>query len=241
MVRRRKLGDDWLKAQVVWISAEKPFVQVLCSRGLGKSLTAAVKAYTHCDANKKHTVLILAPSLRQSAELFRYCKIVADMCPLAYPIMRETQTQLELSNGSRIVILSGASPDTVRGFRAHLIIADEATRISDEMFGVALPILLQSGSLHALTTPAGRSGWFYQTWIEGKTRKIIAKSPEIERMAEVVARDKKFLSESQYRTEVELAWAGSGSTLFSYASLQKAFTSDRKAMNFSFLQGRSDA
>ena len=101
------------------------------------------------------------------------------------------------------------------------------------MFVVALPILLQNDQLIALTTPAGRRGWYYESFVKGNTFKLIARSPDIERMQEVVARDKKFLTEAQFNTEVMLQWQGSGEPFFRYSTLQKTFDTGRKALQSS--------
>src|SRR5215475_10287256 len=78
----------------------------------------------------------------------------------------ESVLRAEFKNGSRIVALPG-SEKTVRGYSgANLIILDEASRVEDELLGGITPMLATTnGSLIALTTPAGKVGWFYEQWI----------------------------------------------------------------------------
>ena len=72
----------------------------------------------------------------------------------------------ELANGSRIVALPG-NERTVRGYAAaDLIIIDEANRVEDDLISAVRPMMATSqGRLIALTTPAGKRGWFYESWI----------------------------------------------------------------------------
>jgi hypothetical protein len=74
--------------------------------------------------------------------------------------------QAKRQNESRIVALPG-NEKTIRGYSgANLIILDEASRIEDELVGGITPMLATTnGSLIALTTPAGKRGWFFEQWI----------------------------------------------------------------------------
>src|SRR5215475_7355687 len=78
----------------------------------------------------------------------------------------ESVLRAEFKNGSRIVALPG-SEKTIRGYSgANLIILDEASRIEDELIAGLTPMLATTnGSFWALTTPAGKVGWFYDQWI----------------------------------------------------------------------------
>src|SRR4029077_10593440 len=78
----------------------------------------------------------------------------------------ETLQRLELTNGSRVISLPG-SERTVRGLASvDLIVIDEAARVDDELLAATRPMLaVSNGSLFALTTPAGKRGWFYEQWL----------------------------------------------------------------------------
>ena len=111
-------------------------------------------------------VLLLSPSLRQSQELFK--KILATYAAAGRPVPAESETALTLTlgNGSRILSLPGLEK-TIRGFSGvRLLLVDEASRVEDELIGGITPMLATTnGSLIALTTPAGKIGWFYDMWI----------------------------------------------------------------------------
>src|SRR5258707_359892 len=85
-----------------------------CSRQSGKSTTVAALALHTAVFQAGSLTLLLSPSLRQSAELFR--KVLDSFTALGGPSRaRHSQTRLELANGSRVVSLPGRE-ETVRGF-----------------------------------------------------------------------------------------------------------------------------
>src|SRR5262249_54771839 len=130
-------------------------------------------------------VLLVSPSLRQSVELFR--KLHDYWCRLpGHPDAEfETLSRLELSNGSRILSLPG-SERTVRGIAAaDLIVLDEAARVEDELLAAIRPMLaISDGKLFALTTPAGKRGWFYEQWLRGSGwHRIMVRASECKRIS----------------------------------------------------------
>ena len=95
--------DPW-QAAVLRSPARQTLLN--CSRQSGKSTVTAALA-THCAIYKpKALVLLFAPGLRQSQELFKkvltFARLVGTFDPDA-----ESSQRVELSNGSRIVSLPG--------------------------------------------------------------------------------------------------------------------------------------
>lgn len=223
-------SDPW---QRELLTSTDSLTLVLASRGIGKSTTVAVDAYLFAEKFPKTTTLLIAPVARQALELYRAVKSVRNHLPLAVTQERETQIELELPNQSRIVVLPGDA-DRIRAFRAHRIYLDEAARLPDGGWSAILPMLLESGRLIAITTPAGRQGFFYDAWSEKRGHTIIARSTELQRMEKIVARDKKLMSTSAFRTEHELLFAGSGETFFDWEAIQDAFN-DEKALTLQCL------
>src|SRR5829696_6885412 len=113
-------------------------------------------------------ILCLAPALRQSQELFG--KVLGFYRDLDRPIAAraERRLSLELENESRIVTLPGTEK-TIRGFSgAALLIVDEASRVTDELYFAVRPMLAVSGgSFMMLSTPYGKRGIFYEEWTGG--------------------------------------------------------------------------
>ncbi len=67
-----------------------------------------------------------------------------------------------LPNGSLILPLP-AHPGHARGFSANLLIIDEATRVSDEVYSAITPLIAATrGHLWLLSTPRGKRGFFYR-------------------------------------------------------------------------------
>jgi hypothetical protein len=139
---------------------------LLCSRQSGKTTTAGLMGLHRALYNSGSLVLIVSPSQRQSAEIFRSVMNFYRKLAGATELAAESVLRAEFKNGSRIVALPGTEK-TIRGYSgANLIILDEASRIDDDLVGGITPMLATTnGSLIALTTPAGKIGWFYDMWI----------------------------------------------------------------------------
>lgn len=139
-----------------------------CSRQSGKSSTVAAVALHRAVFRPGSLVLMLSPSLRQSAELFRKTAGLYGRTGGTVPSTSETKLTLELANGSRIVSLPGKE-ETIRGYSAvDLLLVDEAARVEDGLIAACRPMLAVSqGRLVALSTPWGRRGWFAHAWHDG--------------------------------------------------------------------------
>src|SRR5262249_18443916 len=108
-----------------------------CSRQSGKSLLASALALREALLRPSSLVLLIAPTLRQSSELFkdkllRLYEALGRPVPRANP--RDNCLRLELANGSRVLSLPG-SEATVRGFsNVRMIVVDEASRVDDGLY-----------------------------------------------------------------------------------------------------------
>jgi hypothetical protein len=154
--------DAWQKD---FLRSSSDRVLLNCSRQSGKSTMSAVFALHRALYYPGSLVLCLAPTLRQSQELF--AKVAGFYRDLGRPVpaQGERKLSLELENDSRIVTLPG-SEKTIRGFSdAALLLLDEASRIEDELYYAVRPMLAVSGgSLMMLTTPYGKRGIFFEEW-----------------------------------------------------------------------------
>ena len=96
----------------------------LCARQSGKSTVAALLSVHEASFAAGALVLMLAPSLRQSGELFRTCLRTMKQLDVPVPtIVMESALRLELENGSRIIALPG-SEATTRGYAAATAIQE---------------------------------------------------------------------------------------------------------------------
>lgn len=158
--------DPWQKEL---LQSKDPYLLLNCSRQAGKSTTVAALALYQLVTVPGSLVLLVAPSERQSHELFR--KVLAAYHALGQPVpaVQHNQTTLELAHGSRLVALPGKE-ETIRSFSAvRLLILDEAARIPDDLYRSVRPMLAVSrsrggGRLVALSTPFGQRGWFHEEW-----------------------------------------------------------------------------
>ena len=92
---------------------------------------------------------------------------------------------MELANGPRIISLPG-SEKTTRGYSAAtLVVMDEASRVPDELLAAVRPMLATTaGRFIALSTPAGKRGWFYEAWSQGEGwEKIQVKAEDCPRIS----------------------------------------------------------
>jgi hypothetical protein len=146
--------------------------ELVCScRQWGKSTACAAKAVAELLLTPGALVLLLAPSLRQSGELFLKALAVYDALGRPVPQTRRTATALEVLGGGRLVSLPG-KPANVRGFsRPRLVVVDEAAFADDGLFVAARPMLARSrGRLVLASTPYGRRGEFWRAWEQGGDR-----------------------------------------------------------------------
>lgn len=232
---KRALGidgelDDW---QVRFLRSTDP--RILCNvhRQGGKSSMTAVLALRQALYRPNSLVLILAPSLRQGLEFFGkvsacYKRLHGE--GLSVPAESDRKLGLALENGSRIEVLPGGSESTVRGFSApDLVIVDEASRISDDLFVAVLPMLTASkggGRMMLLSTPAGKRGIFYRLWSnqdgsgDGWTRiEVPATSvPRVSR--EAILEAERTLLDWEFKQEMLCSFEANSTSVFDPVALQ---------------------
>ena len=155
--------DAW---QADLLRSTAPRVLELCARQTGKStVTALIVLNTALYERPGGLVVVVSPSQRQSAEMLRTIVQMHAKLKGVPDLDAESILKAEMANGSRIVALPG-NERTVRGpSAASLIVIDEASRVPDELIAAVRPMMATSeGRLIALTTPAGKRGWFYEAW-----------------------------------------------------------------------------
>jgi hypothetical protein len=201
---------------------------MLCCRQSGKSTIAAVLAVTTA-LYDPGLVLILSPSLRQSAEMFRKVLSFWHLLKGVPEATAESALRLELANGSRIVSLPG-SGETVRGYSApRLVIIDEASRVPDELMGAIRPTLATSnGRFVALTTPWGQRGWFHDAWQHGTGyERVSITADECPRIStEFLEQERRELGEFLYQQEYECLFLAPENALFDIEIIQAALTTE---------------
>jgi hypothetical protein len=220
--------DPWQSA----LLRERPRRSLLlCARQTGKSTATALVALWTALYEAPALILLVSPSQRQSAELFRSLMTLYGKLKDAPALNNETVLRAEFANGSRILALPGTER-TLRGYAgASLVVIDEACRVEDELLAAVRPMLATSeggGRLVALSTPAGKRGWMYESWISGDStwNRISVKASDCPRItAEFLAEELKELGAQRYSEEYDLAWIDPDESVFSTEIIDRAFDS----------------
>jgi len=195
--------DTW--AQTVMKSPARYVIENV-SRQAGKSTCSAAMAIHRAVFFPGSLVLVVSPTLRQSGELQRKAmKFYELVDPHHKGLAEDTKLSIQLTNGSRIIALPGQE-DNLRGYSAPaLIIEDEASRVSDDLYTAIRPMLAtNSGRLILLSTPNGKLGHFYKIWTYGGAEwlKIKVTANEIPRISkEFLENERLNMTESQYLQE----------------------------------------
>lgn len=217
--------DPW---QAEFLNADDEFILALCSRQVGKSTTVGGLAWH--ELTQGRFVLIVAPSERQARELFRKVLDFQRADPFAPKIIRSTMTELELINGGRLVSAPSTS-DTIRGYAAvNLLILEEMAFQADETITAVLPMRADNGRILGISTPAGRSGLFYELWTGGTVRRINALSINLTRLASKVEFDRRHMPAIKFRQEHLCEFLGSGTPFFDPQSIADAIDSNSNAL-----------
>ncbi len=219
--------DDW-QQDVLRSSASRILLNV--TRQGGKSTISAVLAVHDALYTPDALVLLLAPSSRQSSELFKKVMYVYGAVGRPVPATMESALQLTLANGSRIVALPGKE-ETIRGFSGVTrLIVDEAARVPDDLYYAVRPMLAVSGgSLIALSTPHGKRGWWHKEWTEGGAgwKRVQVPATACPRISPAfLAEERAAIGDWWYRQEYGNEFVETTDQVFSFDDVQRAVTGD---------------
>lgn len=206
-----------------------------CSRQSGKSTISAILALHKALYFPGSLVLVLAPALRQSQELFS--KLSEFYSALGEPMRKfgERRLSLELTNDSRVVTLPGTER-TIRGYSgASLLLVDEAARVDDALYYSIRPMLAVSGGAMIMaSTPYGKRGVFFEEWTSEAGRewdRYEVPAEECPRItAEFLEEEREALPSYIYRQEYECSFEDTEDQIFTHEMVQAAVTSDVKPL-----------
>jgi len=208
---------------------------LLCSRQSGKSTVTALMALWTAIFEAPALVVLFSPSQRQSAELFRTVMQFHARLEGAPRLNAESVLKAEMENGSRILALPGTEK-TIRGYaKAVLVVIDEAARVEDELLAAVRPMLATSqggGRLIALSTPAGKRGWFFEAWTSAedwtRVRVSAEDCPRISK--EFLDEELRSLGAQRFSEEYGLAFLDPDESVFSTAIIDAAFSNEVKPL-----------
>jgi hypothetical protein len=225
----RDCGLDPDPIQAALLSTKSPRVLINACRQFGKSTTTALRALHESIYHAPATVVIVSPSQPQSTELFKKIHDFWARLPGAPEATQENLTRMQLANGSRIISLPG-SEKTTRGYSAAtLVIMDEASRVPDELLAVVRPMLaVTSGRFFALSTPAGKRGWFYEAWSGGDGwERVSVKGSECPRISPAFLQEEQSaLGPLRFSQEYQCEFIDPETSVFTTDLIQAALTDD---------------
>lgn len=224
--RRAGLDPDPWQADLLRSTRQQMLLN--CSRQAGKSTVSAVLALLEAVHRPTAPVLLLAPSLRQSRELFLKVKEAARAAGIG--ITDESAERIVLAGGGRIVCLPGHE-STVRGFSGvGLLVVDEASRVPDALYYAVRPMLAVSGGrLVLLSTPFGRRGFFHKEWTDGgpdwhRVSVTAADCPRIPR--DWLERERRAIGEWWFKQEYGCDFVDTQDQVFRYEDVVAAYDDD---------------
>jgi hypothetical protein len=218
--------DPW-QQRVVRSTARYQLVNA--HRQGGKSLTVAVRCLHQALRVPGSLSVIAAPTLRQASESVR--RVRALLAALRLPdVTQDTALAVELANASRILALPGSAEGSVRGYTCGLVVVDEAARIKDELLDALRPMIsTTSGALIMVSTPHGRRGAFFESWVNGgdvweRTEVPATACPRI--TPEFLAAERAAVHPLVYDAEWLCKFTDLTSSFFTAADVAKIFDTD---------------
>lgn len=201
-----------------------------CSRQWGKSTVTALKAAHYALHTADSLVLVVSPTERQSRELMRKAAGFVQRLGLRAKGAGGGDVSLVFPNRSRMVGLPG-SEATVRGFSSvGLLLIDEASRVSDELYKAVRPMLAVSGgALWVMSTPFGKRGFFYEAWAHGgpEWERVEAPATECRRIPrEFLDEEQRTMGRRWFEQEYLCAFEDAVSTVFDSKLVERAFSGD---------------
>ena len=221
------IEPDPIQATLLTTTSRKTLVN--CCRQWGKSTTTALIGLHEALYAAPAMIILISPSQPQSTELFKKIHGFWERLPGAPEANQESLTRMELGNGSRIISLPG-SERTTRGYSAAtLIVMDEASRVPDELLASVRPMLATTnGRFIGLSTPAGKRGWFYESWAHGEGwERTSVKGADCPRITkEFLEEERQALGPMRFSQEYECEFIDSETSVFNSDLIAQALTND---------------
>jgi hypothetical protein len=233
---RERLGfsADAVQARVLLSTGRRGILN--CSRQWGKSTVTAAKAIHHAVTQPGSLTLLVSPSARQSGELLRKAEGFSAQLGFRPKGDGHNEMSLALPNGSRLVGLPG-NDVTVRGFSAvSLLLMDEASRVSDDLYKAVRPMLAVSdGTLWLMSTPNGKRGFCWDAWNDGgdtweRIRVTAGECPRIAR--EFLVEERQAMGDRWFRQEYLCEFTETAGALFAEDDLRRAMREDVEPLAF---------
>ena len=157
-----------------WVEDKSRFKIALKGRQTGYSFGVALEVVLDC-VEHKTTWVLLSRGERQSKELMEkvatHARAVGIACEILESTFRITDEDIKLlevrfPNGSKVYGLP-ANPDTARGFSGNVVLDEFAFhRDSRKIWTALYPSITRGYKIRVISTPNGKSGKYYQLWMD---------------------------------------------------------------------------
>lgn len=197
------------------------------SRQIGKSQsTAAIAAHTAL-FNADQTIVVVSPGQRQSQLHFRRTsRYIKQSLAQGVKLPEDNALSLTLPNGSRVVSLP-ASESSIRGFSVTLLIIDEASRVSDDIFYSIRPtVAATKGRTIIMSSPFGQTGFFADVALGADMSwdRFIVPVTECPRIdQEFLDKERELLGEQMFNQEYMVDFLASAGLAFDQEAVADAF------------------
>lgn len=171
MEKKAIILDDWQKD----IIEEDGNVLLCTGRQVGKTMTLSHKAGKYMIEHPNTNIIVV--SLTEDQAQLIIIMILdflerTDKGKIHKGKKKPTKSTITLTNGSKVIARPvGNTGDSVRGFTGDILIVDEASRMPELMWIAAKPTLLTTGGkIWMCSTPHGKTGYFYECFINKNNR-----------------------------------------------------------------------
>ncbi|MBR0793964.1 terminase family protein [Bradyrhizobium jicamae] len=230
------IADDW---QLDFIRSDAAQMAALIPRQHGKTEAAVLKALSIAMSELDSLIVIASPAQRLSDEFIRRARKAYERIDGAPPLVGDAARRLEFQSGSRILAVPGDNDgDTIRGLaNVRLAIIDECSRCSDDLIAAIRPFLATNkrGQLIYLSTPAGKRGVFYETWVSSDSdwKRIHVKLGSCSRItSEFLDRERKNLGPTKFAQEYECEFLDNDDAAFSTTLIDAIVDPNLKAIRW---------
>jgi hypothetical protein len=126
-------------------------------------------AITLAAANAGNSVAWIAPTYKNTRPLWRFAEAAATPLVPAGVKVNKTEREISFPGGGTLSIYSADNIAGILGNAFHLVVIDEAARVSEEAWQDAIqPTLADyAGDALLISTPKGRN-WFWREWQRGR-------------------------------------------------------------------------
>ena len=150
---------------------------VLCTgRQVGKTTIFAIKAAKYMIKHKGARIIVVSLTEDQAQLIIIMILTYLEANYKQWikkPYSKNiTKNKIVLNNGSQVLSRPvGNTGDAVRGFTGDILIIDEASRMPESVFIAGKPTLLTTGGkIWMCSTPFGKQGYFYESWLNKHNR-----------------------------------------------------------------------